>query len=526
MKDTITITHRRLRRSRTYCRALCEVPPFRRAPRNRLLVGDAVTQLKRLPANSVNTVVTSPPYFMLRNYDAGPEEIGTEPDIEGYIQSLVDVCDQLARVLKPSGVMWLNINDSFSKSQRYGAPPKSLLLAPERLLLALADRAWLVRGKVVWAKSSHMPAAVRDRWTNAWEPLLMLTRSPQYFFDLDAARIPHTSSRQPARRPPKDKYAGIKPPWSGPLAGANDGLTRYRARGEVGHPLGKNPGDVWTFAPAGFRGAHFAVFPERLIERPILASCPERTCSACGSPWHRARRRDRLGDLQPSCSCNSGWQPGLVLDPFLGSGTVGVVAKRLHRDWLGIELNPKYAAMATERITNSSSNPTAVKHDHRRVGQPKRADCAEQRRTTETFEGASLAVEPAFDSSDTPNQDPEPNKQKEGQLSGEKEGDAEELPNDVVEVDRRLRFGEQNAEDGAEEGAGHEPGGPKQRVGALDGPHNSGGLRHKWRRFRSPQVIEHDRPSETAKEGHAPENCHQRHRRIHHPDSVHDPPGT
>jgi DNA modification methylase len=124
---------------------------------------------------------------------------------------------------------------------------------------------------------------------------------------------------------------------------------RAHAEGRVGHPLGKNPGDVWRIPTAGFRGAHFAVFPERLIERPLLAGCPERTCANCGAPWLRPPG-NKTAALAASCACQASWLPGLVLDPFIGAGTVGVVARRLGRDWLGIELNPDYAALATERI--------------------------------------------------------------------------------------------------------------------------------------------------------------------------------
>lgn len=373
MKETttpITITELDAVGSTTGWSALAITPIYHRqrtgrgAPeivaRNTVLVGDALTHLRELPDACVDCVITSPPYHLLRKYGGGPDEIGTEQDIESYVQSIVAVCDELARVLKPTGVLWLNIGDSFSRHARYGAPPKSLMLAPERVLLALSERGWIVRSKVVWSKANHMPASVRDRLSCAWEPLYLLTRSPKYFFDLDAIREPHTSARQRPRHPPNDKYAGVKPPWAGPLAGANDGLSRNRIAGTVGHPLGKNPGDVWTVPTAGFRGAHFAVFPERLIERPLLASCPKRTCTVCGAPWNRHRRRDRLGELEPSCTCNANWRPGLVLDPFIGSGTVGVVGARHGRDWLGIELNPDFGSAATTRIAATSRGGPAA----------------------------------------------------------------------------------------------------------------------------------------------------------------------
>jgi len=249
-------------------------------------------------------------------------------------------------VLKTSGSLWLNLGDSFSRHQRYGAPSKGLLCAPERLLLALAADGWLVRNKVIWAKPNPMPSSVTDRLSLTYEVLYFLTRSPRYYFDLDSIRVPHRSTRAPFTKPLSEvKYNGKRPMWAGPLAGSNDGLLKARAEGRSGHVAGKNPGDVWTVATAKFGGAHFAAFPVGLIDRPIRATCPGRVCVSCGTPW---RRSD--GRFQPGCRCERTWRPGLVLDPFMGSGTTAVVAERLGRDWLGIELKPEYVEMATQRI--------------------------------------------------------------------------------------------------------------------------------------------------------------------------------
>jgi DNA modification methylase len=133
------------------------------------------------------------------------------------------------------------------------------------------------------------------------------------------------------------------------------GLNRLKVEGRAGHPLGKNPGDVWRLPTAAYRGAHFATFPQALVERPLLATCPQRVCAACGTPWQReAVDRSQavpvLGQLRPACTCCAETTPGIVLDPFFGSGTIGVVAERFGRDWLGVELNAKYAALARERI--------------------------------------------------------------------------------------------------------------------------------------------------------------------------------
>jgi DNA modification methylase len=335
----------RTRPSRTYCRT---APKHREAPRNQILLGDAVERLRELPAGSVDTVITSPPYFLLRNYGVDGQ-IGAEATVDGWVDNLLAVCDEVARVLAPHGSFWLNLGDSFSRHQRYGAPPKSLLLGPERLLLALSQRGWIVRSKVVWAKPNPMPHSVRDRLSTTWEPIFHLVRSRSYFFDLDRIRIPHRSTRRASRGTSKEKYAGNRPSWAGPLAGSNDGLARARAEGRSGHINGKNPGDVWTVPTAGYRGAHFATFPVALVERPLLATCPERVCLICGTPWQPVHGSAPLR----GCSCSPAWRPGLVLDPFMGAGTVAVAARKHHRDWLGIELNPVYRQLALDRLRGS-----------------------------------------------------------------------------------------------------------------------------------------------------------------------------
>lgn len=252
-------------------------------PRNVVLVGDALDHLRTLPDRSVDCVITSPPYFALRNYHVAGQ-IGLEASVHEWVARLVAVVDELARVLKAEGSLWLNLGDSYSRHERYGAPAKSFLLGPERLLLSLAQRGWIVRNKVVWAKPNPMPASVTDRLMASWEPLYLLVRSRQYFFDLDPIRAPHRTERRARRRGPEPRRPGSSRPaeWAGPLAGDQSGLDRLKASGVPGHPLGKNPGDVWTVGKSNFRGGHHATFPEALVERPLLATCPERVCVTCG----------------------------------------------------------------------------------------------------------------------------------------------------------------------------------------------------------------------------------------------------
>jgi len=312
--------------------------------RNTILTGDAVSVLSELPEASVDCVVTSPPYYQLRDYGTAGQ-LGLEPTVDGWVEGLRLVARQAARVLKPSGAFWLNLGDSFSRHERFGVPPKGLLLAPERLALALARDGWLLRNKVIWAKTNPMPSSIRDRLTLTWEVLYLLVRSPNYYFDLDAIREPHTTASARSGRAP----LGKRPDWAGPLAGSQDGLRRARAVGTPGHPLGKNPGDVWRIATRGFKGAHFATFPPELIRRPILATCPPLVCSDCGKAWAPISRHGE-GPAGPVCRFAASPRPGLVLDPFFGTGTVGLVAEQLGRDWLGIELKGEYVELARQRL--------------------------------------------------------------------------------------------------------------------------------------------------------------------------------
>jgi site-specific DNA-methyltransferase (adenine-specific) len=329
-------------------------------PRNRIITGDARRVLAGLLPESVDTCVTSPPYVAaLRDYGR-PGQLGQEPTATEYVESLRAILRQVHRLLKPSGSLWLNLGDAHSRHPRQGAPAKGLLLAPQRVALALAEDGWIVRNVVVWHKTNPMPQSARDRLSPAYETIIFATKEPRYFFDLDAIRIPHRSVQ---------RIGQLSPASLGRLyQGHNDGLGKLRAAGQVGNPKGKNPGDVWTMATAVDRLGHQATFPERLIERPILAACPERICEQCDRPWTRptriVRRRTSEGVLQVRrvgelrrCDCFAPSRPGVVLDPFFGTGTVGLVAARHRRDWLGVELSPAFARLANRRLRSTTCGP-------------------------------------------------------------------------------------------------------------------------------------------------------------------------
>lgn len=315
---------------------------MRALTRNRILIGDAAAMLATLPAASVDCVITSPPYFLQRSYGVDGQ-IGSELTVTAWVARMLPVFTGLARVLKPSGSVWVELIDTYSGHEREGAPRKGLLLAPERLMLALADHGWSVRQKIVWHKTNPLPRAVRDRFTDGHSSLYHLVRSSTYYFDRDAAREILADSKV---------------------------------------LLGTDPGTVWSIGSRrGWGGFHPATFPEALVERPLLSTCPEKVCTRCGQPWQReyhALRLDqatyarseqyqlrfperyklarRPGRLVP-CSCGASALPGVVLDPFFGSGTVGAVAQRFGRDWLGIELNQRYAKLAGQRLGDGTDPP-------------------------------------------------------------------------------------------------------------------------------------------------------------------------
>ena len=238
-----------------------------------ILPGDALEQLRYLPPESVHTCVTSPPYYNLRDYGAAGQ-IGNEASVEEYLQSLVSVFREVRRVLRADG--------------------------------------WYLRQDIIWNKSNCMPESVRDRCTKSHEYIFLLSKSERYYFDAAAISEPVISTKGNART---FRGGGA---YTGGRAHDNSAQVERESHGNRENQTGRrNKRDVWTVSTNGFRGAHFAVFPEKLIEPCILA----------GSP---------LG--------------GTVLDPFAGSGTTGVVAKRLRRDFIGCEINPDYAQMATERI--------------------------------------------------------------------------------------------------------------------------------------------------------------------------------
>jgi DNA modification methylase len=354
-----------------------------------IIEGDCREILELLPSESINCVVTSPPYFGLRDYGVDGQ-IGLEPNMREHIDCLVALFREVRRVLRRDGTLWLNYGDAYAGSRgarsrehagkdapniskinanqvraaqnrkgkgtgstsRTGLKPKDRMLLPARVAIALQDDGWWIRDEIIWHKPNPMPSSVTDRTTPAHEMIYMLAKSGRYAYDGAAIREARASDEDARtfrgssyvnNEPGKRAVVGnkrIKIPGAWDIGSGAHGTINRSGRTSAKYkelPIAeslnadeaetlsdgkRNKRSVWTVAPHPFKEAHFATFPPKLIEPCILAGCP-------------------IG--------------GTVLDPFGGAGTTGLVAQRLGRNAILLELNPAYAVMARERIDNDWS---------------------------------------------------------------------------------------------------------------------------------------------------------------------------
>ena len=462
---------------------------------NKIQTIDALKGLKKLSDESIDCVLTSPPYWAMRDYqvretkwkDGTTCALGLEPSVEIYINHLVSIFDEIMRVLKKTGTLWINLGDTYAGSWGNYAPngiksvqraktksgerwrrraykdsklrppsslpqtiqQKSLCLIPARFSLGMVNHGWILRNDIIWNKPNHLPSSVKDRFSCSWEHLFFFVKARKYYFDLDSVRVPHKSlqsrktivarklktrrgphisgqRRCPNPGEPQSLHSNGKNPgdyWSvasetrrlGAIIGKSGIVKVPGGAGWTGHPPGgeariireldsrwlspggKNPGDSWKITTKPFRGAHFAVFPEQLCEQPIKAGCPLFVCNTCGTPKLDQSRGGssssfniRIRDVQKKrikyqdrkasnaelgrydehhytpkqgkkivfgCDGNSGFSPGVVLDPFMGAGTTAVVARKLGRRFIGFELNPEYVKLARKRLSDLRSRP-------------------------------------------------------------------------------------------------------------------------------------------------------------------------
>ena len=294
---------------------------------NKILQGDALTVLKTLPDESINCVMTSPPYWGLRDYNV-ELQLGLESTFQEYIMNLCNIFDEVKRVLRKDGTCWINLGDTYiSKGEKrhigYGDPKnmkvgiktyiepnglpqsctqKCLAQIPSRFAIEMCNRGWILRNEIIWHKPNAMPSSVKDRFTVDFEKLFFFVKSKKYWFQTqyevatstDNYIRDHTNTKL-NNTPGRSRMGGLK----------------------TNHYIKRNMRSVWKIPTHPFAEAHFATYPEKLCEIPIKSGCPPQ---------------------------------GIVLDPFFGAGTTGVVAKRQGKQFIGIELNPTYMSIAKRRL--------------------------------------------------------------------------------------------------------------------------------------------------------------------------------
>jgi len=408
---------------------------------NRIVRGECLEVLKQLPDESIDCIVTSPPYYGLRDYGM-KKQIGLESTFEEYLQNMLAVTAELKRVLKKEGTLWWNHGDCYGGAQgKFAGWPdqqlrngekipnhrkpknlaKCLLMQPYRFAQRMIDEQhWILRNIIIWHKPNCMPSSAKDRFTVNYECVFFFVKNKKYFFDQQLVPVKQSSIERLARAVSNNHK------WvNGPDGHTKDRLNRprsnqtkhYKGAGNsarenncaiASHQFaggdylvspfdpekGRNMRSVWSISSKPFSEAHFAVFPPELVETPIRAGCPEFVCKRCGKGREKilegrsrnafgltardakaGRLKAKWGVLQKpmphhekyegdkayagkgkkfvgytDCGCNAGFEPGIVLDPFMGSGTTALVASRLGRKYVGIELNPDYIEIAEKRL--------------------------------------------------------------------------------------------------------------------------------------------------------------------------------
>jgi len=301
-----------------------------------ILRGDCIDSLKKLEDQSINTCITSPPYWGLRNYNGEEKQLGLEDTPEEFVENLVNVFREVKRVLRDDGTVWLNLGDSYMGGgggnynktgisqaggqhltnvrnrkdfiKKSGVKAKDLVGIPFRVAFALQEDGWYLRQDIIWHKPNPMPESVKDRCTKAHEYIFLLSKNQKYYFDNEAIKEDSVDKESHRGMSPRNKDKRLGDRFFATKVGDSANYKKYPKR---------NKRSVWTVTTKPFKGAHFATFPMDLIEPCVLAGCPE---------------------------------GGTVLDPFGGSGTTGIVAVNHNRHAVLCELNKEYIELAKQRL--------------------------------------------------------------------------------------------------------------------------------------------------------------------------------
>jgi DNA modification methylase len=333
---------------------------------NKTYIGDALSVLKTFPDETVDCVITSPPYWALRDYGMDGQ-LGLEPTFEEFVNDLCDIFDEVKRVLKKSGTCWVNLGDTYNSSQAAGDKKfgneefnknrpsrektltprkrkqqrlknKCLLQIPSRFAIEMCDRGWILRNEIIWQKPNAMPSSAPDRFTVDFEKIFFFTKAERYFFNQQYDPRTQAEILEAMEIAKKYGYDGSmsyekwymevreKKSWHDHSDDSGKGFGQ-QTRGSQSkvsamiHPLGKVKRTTWPISTKPYAEAHFATYPPDLIETPMKAGCP---------------------------------RGGVVLDPFMGSGTTGYVAQKLGMNWLGIEINPEYLPLIQARTSQKT----------------------------------------------------------------------------------------------------------------------------------------------------------------------------
>ena len=431
-----------------------------------ILCGDVLEKLKELSDESVDCIVTSPPYYGLRDYGTAkweggdpncdhkgkplahqtsihqrtqpqcnnqPDErtfeiykdickkcgakridqqLGLEPTLNEYLDKMLLITAELKRVLKKTGTMWWNHGDSYNSHstgnggvgglegqrknkqdnranahRKFQYPDKCLMLQAHRLAIRMVDeQGWILRNQIIWHKPNVMPSSVKDRFTVDFEPIFFFSKSKKYWFEQqfedrvssnswnesfnmrvrDVGRSKKASHQYKATDDEIRKYTEKKK-MGGGGTGFKNHSEDYRPDGTlIGIPGKRGMRSVWKIPTRSFKEAHFATFPETLIKTPIKAGCPEFICKKCGKSREKIIERGELISYEKKvlgytdCGCNAGFEGGVVLDPFMGACTTALVAKKLGRRYIGIELNPDYIKICEDRLKPLLAQPSLL----------------------------------------------------------------------------------------------------------------------------------------------------------------------
>ncbi len=302
---------------------------------NKIYHEPCLDTLKRMPDNFIDCVITSPPYWQLRDYGY-PEQWGLEPTFQEYLDHLWQLMDEIYRVLKNNGTVWVNLGDTYARGSRakkasnnqtlrsnhehliepntkpdYEGLDKCLLLIPHRFAIGCIDRGWIIRNDIIWAKRNGMPESVTDRFTKKHEYIFFMVKQEKYYFDLDPIRDKHKWAND-------KRNDGNRHEYSNDVKSQDN---KWLATNAVSfNEKGKNPGsvsDFWDITTKGSTNEHYAAYNDELIKKPILAGCPEH---------------------------------GIIYDPFMGTGSTAEAALRANRQFIGSEMSAKYCQIANNRL--------------------------------------------------------------------------------------------------------------------------------------------------------------------------------